>query len=375
MKYIIACIVILFTGIQSLTGQIKSIGLPLIQNISAEQTKGGTQNWDMVQDREGSIYIANNEGVLRFDGEDWDLFPVENKSIVRSLCLGDDDRIYVGAYTEIGYLQKDSSGTTTYTSLNHLIPEKLRTFDDVWKIYQTSRGILFQSYEYLFIYDNDTIEVVKPGTRFGFSYFVDSVYYVVEKEVGLRAYSDGQWETLSENPLFTEDEIRFILPHIPDQLLIGTFSNGLYLLDDTGIQPWDREINGPALEHKLYRGLVTNGQYIFGTVNNGVFITDRKGNITQHLNRSKGLQNNTILSMYYDRQENLWLGLDNGIDYLNTSLPISLINYNFNIETVYASIVFKNKLYVGTNQGLFVKEMEDITDPMDIEFEMVTNSE
>src|SRR6056297_2293118 len=233
MKYIIACIVILFTGIQSLTGQIKSIGLPLIQNISAEQTKGGTQNWDMVQD---------NEGVLRFDGEDWDLFPVENKSIVRSLCLGDDDRIYVGAYTEIGYLQKDSSGTTTYTSLNHLIPEKLRTFDDVWKIYQTSRGILFQSYEYLFIYDNDTIEVVKPGTRFGFSYFVDSVYYVVEKEVGLRAYSDGQWETLSENPLFTEDEIRFILPHIPDQLLIGTFSNGLYLLDDTGIQPWDREI-------------------------------------------------------------------------------------------------------------------------------------
>jgi hypothetical protein len=70
----------------SLSGQFKSIGVPEIWNIDRSEYRGGTQNWNIVDDEQGNIYLANNNGILRFDGEDWEIFSVSNNSIVRSLA-------------------------------------------------------------------------------------------------------------------------------------------------------------------------------------------------------------------------------------------------------------------------------------------------
>jgi hypothetical protein len=48
----------------------------------------GLQNWDIRQDKNGIIYIANNEGLLSFDGNYWRLYPMPNKTIVRSVEIG-----------------------------------------------------------------------------------------------------------------------------------------------------------------------------------------------------------------------------------------------------------------------------------------------
>ena len=73
------------------------------------------------------------------------------------------------------------------------------------------------------------------------------------------------------------------------------------------------------------------------------------------------MENNTILSLYADKSDNLWLGLDNGISFSEISSPFTIFNFYYGIETGYSSIVFKNILYVGTNQGLFARPMEELT--------------
>ncbi len=360
---------------QNINAQVKSIGIPVIKNYITGETGASTHSWDIVQDENGIIYFANDAGVLQFDGEDWDVFPVSNGSIVRSLAIDEEGRILVGAYTEIGMLEKNSNGDLKYANLNHLIPEENLDFDDVWKIHNTPEGIVFQSFEYLFIYQGDSIEVIKPGNRFGFSYYVDDHLYIVEKDEGLKILKNGKLELISDDPLFTEDEIRFILPKNSRQLLIGSFSQGIYILDDGKLEPWRTDLNQVAIDKKLYTGLNLQDQIIIGTIYDGVYSCNRDGRITQHFNRATGLQNNTVLSMYKDFQDNLWLGLDNGIDYLKISLPISFLNYNMGIETVYASIIHNDRLYVGTNQGLFTRELSKLGDPDFDDFEIVENTD
>ena len=62
-----------------------TIGIPDVINYSKHIYKGGLQSWDIKQDKNGIIYVANNEGLLSFDGTYWNLHPLPNKTIVRSV--------------------------------------------------------------------------------------------------------------------------------------------------------------------------------------------------------------------------------------------------------------------------------------------------
>ncbi|MBE0674204.1 MAG: hypothetical protein IH591_06050, partial [Bacteroidales bacterium] len=358
-----------------LSGQFKSIGVPEIRNISRSEYGGGTQNWDIADDDQGNIYVANNNGILRFDGEDWVAFPAVNNSVVRSLAYGADKKVYVGAYNEIGVLEKSEREGMRYYTLNHLIPENARNFDDVWNIYQTRFGVVFQSFEYIFIYKNDSIHVIKPQERFGNSFYVNNNYYIVEAGVGLRVLVNDTLQTVTDDPLFTQDEIRSLTPVNANDLLIGTLNNGLYILSDQKLSFWDTEISEELKNHKLYCGSVHKKVYLFGTIKSGLFVVNEKGEIQEHLSRSNGLQNNTVLSLFADRKNNVWLGLDIGLDFLKSSLPLSVINDNFNIAATYATAVHKGRLYVGTNQGLYTKELDKLRSHINIKYDLVEGME
>ncbi len=109
-----------------------TIGLPQILNFSNSQYEGGTQTWDIKEDLAGRMYFANNEGLLIYDGSYWKLYPQPNKSILRSIAI-DGNRIYAGGQDEIGYFSPDGQGILHYKSLKNLIPEKFRSFTDVWE--------------------------------------------------------------------------------------------------------------------------------------------------------------------------------------------------------------------------------------------------
>ncbi len=78
----------------------------------------------------------------------------------------------------------------------------------------------------------------------------------------------------------------------------------------------------------------------------------------------QGLQNNTVLSAYFDDDNNLWLGLDNGIDMIQVDLPYySLLGATSRYGAGYVSLRSGDDLYLGTNQGLFVMPYSDSTTP------------
>ena len=80
-------------------------------------------------------------------------------------------------------------------------------------------------------------------------------------------------------------------------------------------------------------------------------------NSLKKIDKSRGLANNTVLSLYEDTKNNIWLGLDNGITVINNDSPFSIYSDSDGVlGTIYATKLFNKILYVGTNQGLFFKK-------------------
>jgi DNA-binding CsgD family transcriptional regulator len=86
---------------------------------------------------------------------------------------------------------------------------------------------------------------------------------------------------------------------------------------------------------------------------------NEKGDLLYHIDQNKGLFNNTVLSLFEDVDNNIWLGLDNGISYINTKSPFREYTDEKGIlGSVYTSAINAGNLYLGTNQGLFYKNLK-----------------
>jgi hypothetical protein len=105
-----------------------------------------------------------------------------------------------------------------------------------------------------------------------------------------------------------------------------------------------------------------NNSFVLGSISNGVVYLSPNGDIMYKIDKTVGLNNNTVLSLFEDKDHNIWLGLDNGLNVINFNSPFKYYKDQKGfLGTVYASVVHNDKLYLGTNQGLFYKPYKDNT--------------
>jgi DNA-binding CsgD family transcriptional regulator len=359
---ILLAFIVFFGGISY--SQVKELGIPNIKNYKRNEYKGGTQNWDIEQDKKGNLYFANNSGLLKFDGTSWYKYPLPDNSAIRSLKIDNSGRIYVGGNNEFGYFLSDQKGNLIYHSLSQLFKKNKKITKNtniIWKIHNYQGEIIFQSFTKVFFLKNNKLHYYEAKNKFQFSFLVNNKLYFQDKKIGLLQYSNGKFLPLKGTSSINSSEIWAIFPVSNDKLILATLENGLFIYDKNTIKPWETEANNYIKKNSSLGGsMIKNKLLVFNTVLNGIIIADFNGKIIQHLNRQKGLQNNTILKSFVDNKNNLWLGLDNGITFINENSPFTIFDYSYNMSTVYASLVYKNTLYVATNQGLFYHKWNDI---------------
>ena len=354
-------------------GQIKNIGTPYIKNYPKSVSNAGTQNWGIAQNQNNFIYFANNDGLLSFNGVNWNLSKISSSSPLRSVFVDSKDNLYVGLINDFGIITREEPKVSKFKSLKNLLPESIEDFDDIWHIYETSQGIVFQCYKYLFLYKNDRIETIKPQNSFHFSFKLDNRFFVHEPGLGVFELINGVLTKLPYWEKHKDKNISAILETENNQLLICTDGSGIYKFENEKIEKWNTPVSDFIENNKLFCATNLPGNYFaFGTILNGLVIADERGNIIKILNRGKGLQNNTVLSSFVDENGNLWLGLDNGIDYVEINSPISFIGISTELGTGYCCKVFIDNIYLGTNQGLFVRPFNGVNDNQP--FELVQNT-
>ncbi len=353
MKYLIS---ILFTFYYlGANAQLNQTGLSLIRHFSKSIYNAGRQNWSITQDSRGFIYIANNNGLLRYDGSQWNLFSLPNNQLVRSvMCSG--DTIYVGAFEEIGYFTYDQKLDLVYHSLMGLVPRQDAKFDEAWRIYKIGTTVIFQTFTHVIEYRIGEISAHKAPELLQFSFRMGKNFYVQGKEGTIYSYHNGNYEKFEDKGIFKGKQIWSSLKLSDGTILLATINDGVWIYDGNSFIPWKGMANELLKTYQIFSASRTpDGVVAFGTIQNGLIITDEQGNLINLINKSKGLHNNTVLSTFVDRTKNLWLGLDNGIDYVEISSPLSFLGEGLGLEgVVYAAKIFNGKIFVGTNQGLYV---------------------
>ena len=359
--------------------QIKNKGIPFTKNYPRNAYNAGSQSWKITQDRNGKMYFANNAGLLTFDGNNWDLLPTPNNSIMRSIEFDDSGNLYVGYFNDFAVIHRDSSGSMKYRSLAKQLPKTCRDFGEIWKIYSTEKGVIFQSFNSVFYLINKQIEIYKPKNIFQLSFYVNKRYFIQDKGFGLCELINDKFRLVPSGEVLADIKIETILPLDKNRFIIGTQDKGLYIFDGKTIKKWEIEANEFLKKNNIFTGaLISDRFFAFGTIRNGLLIIDNTGKPIQFLNTNKGLSNNTILSIHTDKWGNLWLGLDKGIDFVETCSPFSQLNEGVGLPgSGYCALKSNDMLYVGTNQGIYSRPWSDYDDPMskDNTFEVIENSQ
>jgi len=368
-------VVLFFFLLDGLVAQINSIGTPFIKNYTKADYNAGQQNWKIDQGQDGRLYFANNDGILEFDGLNWNLHRLPKRIIARSIFVSEDGRIYTGGFNEFGYFEPDSIGQLAYHSLLDLIQPEDRDFDEIWRIHNTPDGVVFQSFKQLIIIKDDKAQVIKAPGSFHLSYFVNGQLLIVDLEKGILRYSMGSFFPLLGVEKLNGLEIWAILP-FGNKLLMATANQGIYLYDGNQLKEWSNSVSEFLKQNQVYSAIRLNEEYMaFGTIQNGMSICTNEGIIVRKINMLNGLYNNTVLCLQKDLTGNLWLGTDNGIDYIEINSPLSVLSYEHGLSAGYTAKLHNNILYLGTNQGVFYKEWNSLMSNEDDEkFELIEST-
>ena len=352
LKYFLFYVIL--TNTQSYFSQVKNIGLPEIKNFSKVDYKGGTQNWSIDQDSNENIYFANNDGLLQFDGLFWTKYLIPNNRAIRSLKIDSKNRIFVGGYNKFGYFLANEKGKLIYTSISDLLPENKKSqIDFIWKIHILDNVIYFQSFENLYVFKNNKVLIIPAPNRFQFSFVVNDKLIIQDKKLGLIQFNGSKFEILPNTTSLNNTEVWGICASNQNNLIIATQDKGVFEYKNNQLIGWKTNGNDFLLKNSCLGVTPIYNTLVFNSVLSGMILTDLNGNILQNINLKNGIQNNTVLTSFIDKNSNLWLGLDNGISFIKENSAFSFFGQSFDLSTVYASVVYKNNLYVATNQGLF----------------------
>ena len=362
-------------AISAQANDIPRIGVPYVQNFHKSLYTAGNQNWSIAKTKKGIMYFGNSSGLLSYDGKYWQKHPLPNNQIIRSVAVATDGLIYTGGFGEFGFWKHEDK-KLRYFSLVNLIPKTVNLTGEVWKIYAIGKKIYFQTFSHLFLYENKKITVIKPANNLLFLHQVNKRLFVEVLDNGLFELKGTKLSKLEGSEILGKTGILSILPFKNSQLLIGTSKNGLFIFDGNTFTPFANQANNFLKTYQLNNGAkVLNNYYAFGTILNGIVIIDENGNIRQSINKTTGLQNNTVLSLYNDDENNLWAGLDNGIDRVELNSPLSFyFDKTGKFGTVYSSLINGNKIYLGTNQGLFYGNWNNNT-TNNFNFDLIANSQ
>ena len=339
----------------------------MITNYPYNETGGSEQNWCITQDHRGVVYVGNYEkGIQEYDGVEWRSISMPNNAPVFSLVTGDDGVVYVGADGDFGLLEPDPIGKLHFRSLCDSVERQADGSIKVWKSYAHEKKIWFCSHNGIYIFNpaSGDIEFIQTPEHAYHSYIADGRLYNSDYGEGLMIFEKDHFEKVPGGDFFHEVDITGLEHFGPGLLLVSTLGNGIYLLntqtgalDDSFLT---RELMAEFQENQITYTKLLHEDLLVCTYSNGLYILDRSGKVKEIISESEGLIDNTIIQVYTDDRINgsgpLWLANWKGVSKIEANNPFRVFTERSGFESLITDIVqFNDILFVSTMSGLYYK--------------------
>lgn len=328
--------------------------LPFVENFTKSDYNGDNQVWSSCQGSDNAMYFANNHNLLRYNGVKWEKYSLPNKTIIRSV-FADGDKIYSGSYNEFGYWKR-INGRMKYFTISKgkkfFIGASIN--EEIWKIFKFKNKIYFQSFNEIFVYHNKTITNIRIPFLISYCFPIGSKLYVASVNQGVFLFENNKfqkvigWNLLDNNIIHSIEENN-------GKTYIFTKKNGVFVVENGVLSVWNNTLNSNLKSELIIAAKFINSDKLaIGTASKGLYILDLKSFNYVDINRNNSLLNNSVLSISFDLENDLWLGLDNGISHIEINSPYLIFSDNTGVlGSVYAVAPLQNDYLLGSNHGVF----------------------
>lgn len=321
-----------------------------IQNFTPTDYKAGIQNIDFAQNRDMTIFVANNLGILSFDGNQWNTHDFKTGKKKRSLTFDPHtNRLYVGSQGEFGYFEENWH----YISLTDIIPEDNKDFDEVWDVFQIDSKVFFCTFQGIYIYDSQSINVLKHKEGLGRSFQADGKIFTQSQRGVLYEIEDNQL-VQSYQQARTNQVIAGLIPENGGYLIFYN-SGQIAFTTPLGVSSKYEELvealQGTYVNHVTQ---LSDTRLVISTQTAGLFLYDKQSGNLEPINTTNGLGSNACLRSFQDYFGNLWVGMQNGIALIDINSPMRLINREINIQgSGYEAFNTNEGTYFSTSNGIY----------------------
>ncbi len=374
-KRLLSILFYFFIGVFVSFAQTNKKGAPYIDNYtindySPEDYRVSPQNWAVYQDSSGIMYFGNTDGLLIYDGTDWRLKFLPNRSSVRAINGNGQNNIYVGGKGEFGKFIKNPRGQLKYISYTSFLADSIDNIRNIWQIYLYNDSVIFQERNKLFVFNNDDslVDIITTEYQFFWGFEYNEELFFFEAGRGMTHLTTGKTELVQDGDFYENHTPRAVFRYNEDSLLLASPIDGLAFYDGKEFSYWDIPISDFIVENQLYSGTqLAENSFALGTQNAGVMIMNKKGQARQLINKENGLQNDMVFDMKKDHHGGLWLALANGISFLNLNSPFQYYTEKYGIPRQnYYVTKHEDRLYFSNDAGVFSKPWADISPELTI---------
>ncbi len=354
-----------------------NIGTPVVQSYSRDIYQAGTQNWNACLAFDNKIAWCNNDGLLTFDGQNWDTYPVPNKTIVRSAAYL-NDHIFVGAQDEVGYFAPNKNGILVFESIKESIAEANQGLTDIWDMCAFGQDVVFRANNAIFRYDQDSTRVIFSAYAITFLNTHKETAYFNDLSQGLFKYTKDKATKIPGSEILMNIPIIDMIPLNNGHFYILTEKQGIYYYDGQNITSWTTNAADYLTKNRISAGKVlSNDNLALGTFLGGLVIINPEGTAIHKIDKSNGLQNNNINVILEDDEQNIWLGTYNGIDKVMLGSGVTQFSPDGDKEGAIFDIAkIYGKFFFGTNTGLYYIDTSDYFNPFNAkDFKLVPNTQ
>jgi DNA-binding CsgD family transcriptional regulator len=318
--------------------------LPIVKCYDKNDYGAGRQNWDVGTDSNGIVYFGNNDGLLRYIYGNWILSKTAANDVVRSLYV-ENDTIWCGGDNEFGYFVKSTPYDLSYIQLGNTQGGM------IWKIQSFNDRVYYQSSMEIIEYNKKNKETVhiKGGSDYSGMQVWNDKLWALAKDGSIGTIDKGSFNVVHQFAEFNKVEVCDLFVH--DNLLHIVLYDG-QVFTYNGSQLTQKKLPEKIKGKALFAGLsYRDKEYLLGTIANGlVQVNEASNQITNYMNSTNGLIDNTVLSIGADVNGNIWLGLDYGIAFIEMQNAIQPI---FNQGASYGIENIGDTTFLATNKGLY----------------------
>jgi signal transduction histidine kinase/ligand-binding sensor domain-containing protein len=362
-RYLISTILFLMGSVRLLAQP----GEPFTQNFppAAYQSDAyisSPQNWGIIQDNRGIVYVSNTTGVLEYDGISWKLVQGTGYTGRFQFAKNSEGKIFVSSNNDFGYLAPDSAGRMRFVSLWRHLKRKYPGFRAA-KAAAVGRDVYFSTEQHVFRWSGRKFKVWGSKAGFAHIFSARNQLYAIDKAKGLCVLEQDRFIALPGAQGFDSLHVTALLP-LPEtkasklNFFVVTFEQGLYKYENQALKKLTLG-SSPSLDQEYFMHGITlaDGSIALATVTKGIVMVNRKGKVKKVIDKQSGLSDNTVLHLYKDREGGLWAGLNKGISRIDYPSPITYLNETSGLDGIVLSILKKGKrLYAGTSSGLYITD-------------------